>query len=116
MLLIINAADYFTPVLLQQCRQDQYVTMAIRDIIAYTCDLVIKSFSDYDFEGSKSYLLSAGISHQEIDLLMTKIHNAVYQIHATIPRYVREEVVCRIGVSIDFLIVITDNNHEFIGM
>lgn len=107
MLLMLNATPYIPTYILEMGNKDMYVTMALRDLMGYCCDLVFGYISEYDIEGSRSFLIGTGIDPVVIEKFMDTVYNAVHQIFMSIPPYVRDAAQYRASADINMVITVT---------
>lgn len=107
MLLLLDATPYIPIHVIEMGKKDMYVTMALRDLMGYCCDLVFGYISEYDFEGSRSFLIGTGIDVNVINKFMDIIYKSVHQIFMSIPPHARETNQYRAVSDINMVITVT---------
>lgn len=116
MLMVVDARPYIPPYIFEMGKKDMYVTMALRDILGYCCDLAFGYVSEYDMEGSRSYLIGFGVSEEVITHIMEVVYNSVYQVFMTMPPHTRTSGQYKAVADIDMLITITGRDGYVPGL
>lgn len=116
MLMVLDAVPYIPTYIIDLSKKDMYVTMALRDIMGYCCDLVFGYVSEYDMEGSRSYLIGFGIDTNTVAKFMDVIYNSVRQIYMSIPPYIRDAGHYRAVADVNMVITVTGKVGYVPGM